>query len=181
MLNPASVSGLEYMGRPMEISQSDTEVISPGDTGFRQISVSPPLGIWTEKKKKERKQNLHVKHTACFTASLLFCFQAGRIQQQMYQFFSLMHAMLVGVRVVCGQKGWAGAVVTVWAGAGGSTQSFGQLSCTILNSSETTQKQPVRSLPRLIHSRLIQGKRILTLCITSPDRQSSFMYRHESF
>jgi len=181
VLNPASVSGLEYMGRPMEISQSDTEVISPGDTGFRQISVSPPLGIWTEKKKKERKQHLHVKHTACFTASLLFFFQAGRIWQQMYQFFSLTHASLVGMRVVCGQKGWAGAMGIVWADAGGSIQSLGQLSCTTLNLLETTQKHPGRTLPRLIHSRLIQGKRILTLHIASPDRPSSFMNRHESF
>lgn len=55
VLNPASVSRLEYIGRPMEISQSDTEVISPGDTGFRQISVSPPLGIWTVKKRKKGK------------------------------------------------------------------------------------------------------------------------------
>ena len=54
MLNPASVSRVEYIGRPMEISQSDTEVISPGDTGFRQISVSPPLGIWTVKKIQEK-------------------------------------------------------------------------------------------------------------------------------
>lgn len=54
VLNPASVSGLEYIGRPMEISQSDTEVISPGETGFRQISVSPPLGIWAEEKEKEK-------------------------------------------------------------------------------------------------------------------------------
>lgn len=56
MLNPASVSRLEYIGRPMEISQSDTEVMSPGDRGLRQISVSPPLGIW--RVKKERKENL---------------------------------------------------------------------------------------------------------------------------
>lgn len=55
VLNPASVSRLEYIGRPMEISQSDTEVMSPGDTGLRQISVSPPLGIWGVK--KERTEN----------------------------------------------------------------------------------------------------------------------------
>lgn len=55
MLNPASVSRLEYIGRPMEISQSETEVMSPGDTGLRQISVSPPLGIWGGK--KERTEN----------------------------------------------------------------------------------------------------------------------------
>lgn len=38
-----------YMGRPMEISQSDTDETHPGERGFLQISVSPPLGIWVNK------------------------------------------------------------------------------------------------------------------------------------
>lgn len=45
VLKPASVRALAYMGRPMETSQSDTDETHPGDRGFLQISVSPPLGI----------------------------------------------------------------------------------------------------------------------------------------
>lgn len=37
------------MGRPMETSQSDTDETHPGERGFLQISVSPPLGIWINK------------------------------------------------------------------------------------------------------------------------------------
>lgn len=48
-LNPASVRALVYMGRPMEISHSDTDDTQLGDRGFLQISVSPPLGIWRKK------------------------------------------------------------------------------------------------------------------------------------
>lgn len=49
VLNPAAVRVLVYMGRPMEISQSDTDETHPGEKGFLQISVSPPLGIWVNK------------------------------------------------------------------------------------------------------------------------------------
>lgn len=49
VLNPASVRALVYMGRPMETSQSDTDETHPGERGFLQISVSPPLGIWIKK------------------------------------------------------------------------------------------------------------------------------------
>lgn len=48
-LKPASVRVVVYMGRPMEISQSDTDETHPGERGFLQISVSPPLGIWVKK------------------------------------------------------------------------------------------------------------------------------------
>lgn len=48
-LKPASERALVYMGRPMETSQSDTDATHPGDRGFLQISVSPPLGICGEK------------------------------------------------------------------------------------------------------------------------------------
>lgn len=51
VLNPASVRVLVYMGRPMEISQSDTDETHPGEKGFLQISVSPPLGIWVNKER----------------------------------------------------------------------------------------------------------------------------------
>jgi hypothetical protein len=37
------------MGRPMEMSQSFMDATHPGDRGFLQISVSPPLGIWIKK------------------------------------------------------------------------------------------------------------------------------------
>jgi hypothetical protein len=49
VLNPASERVLVYMGRPMEMSQSFMDATHPGDRGFLQISVSPPLGIWIKK------------------------------------------------------------------------------------------------------------------------------------
>lgn len=45
-VNPASNRGRAYIGRPIDISQSETDEICPGDTGFLQISVRPPLGIY---------------------------------------------------------------------------------------------------------------------------------------
>lgn len=42
---PAAASILVYMGRPMEVSQSETVLMLPETTGFRHISVKPPEGI----------------------------------------------------------------------------------------------------------------------------------------
>lgn len=101
MLNPASASRLEYIGRPMEISQSDTEVISPGDTGFRQISVSPPLGIWTvmEKKKREKKRTLNVKHNCLFYSKSSFVFSSKLVEFHS-SCFNFSHVTFISMRVV---------------------------------------------------------------------------------
>lgn len=43
---PAVARVVEYMGRPMEMSQSETVLMFPKVGGFRHISVKPPEGIW---------------------------------------------------------------------------------------------------------------------------------------
>lgn len=53
-LIPAALRETEYIGRPTETSQSVMEEIFPGDTGFRQISVRPPLGICSKRRKKKQ-------------------------------------------------------------------------------------------------------------------------------
>lgn len=98
VLNPASVSRLEYIGRPMEISQSDTEVISPGDTGFRQISVSPPLGIWAVKK-KTKKTTLKVKHSCLFYSKSSFVFSSKLVEFH-NRCFNFSHVTFVSMRAV---------------------------------------------------------------------------------
>lgn len=97
VLNPASVSRPKYIGRPMEISQSDTEVISPGDTGFRQISVSPPLGIWTVTKQKNR--TLNVKHKFLFYSKSSFVFPSKLVEFHS-SCFNFSHVTFVSMRAV---------------------------------------------------------------------------------
>lgn len=57
-LTPAAMRELEYIGSPIETSQSVMDVICPGDTGFRQISVRPPLGICRKEKKTTSSNQL---------------------------------------------------------------------------------------------------------------------------
>lgn len=87
----------------MEISQSDTEVMSPGDTGLRQISVSPPLGIWGGK--KERTENSNVKHICLFYKSFvcLFVFSSKLVEFH-GRCSNFSHVTFVSMRVVWAER-----------------------------------------------------------------------------
>lgn len=52
---PAANRGAEYMGIPIDTSQSDTELTWTGDTGFRHMSVKPPEGICGDKENTKTK------------------------------------------------------------------------------------------------------------------------------
>lgn len=136
MLNPASVSGLEYIGRPMEISQSDTEVISPGETGFRQISVSPPLGIWAEEKKKEKALTLNI---LLVLLHVIFCSSSKPVEfnSRCYSFSLSQDACWYesGLRAerLRSPRRRRNSNNFGNVDAVGSIQLLGQLSCTILN------------------------------------------------
>lgn len=136
VLNPASVSGLEYIGRPMEISQSDTEVISPGETGFRQISVSPPLGIWAEEKEKEKALTLNtllgLLQVICSSKLVEFnsrCCSFSLLRDACWYESGLWAERLRSPRRSRNSNNFG----NVHVDAVGSIQLLGQLSCTILN------------------------------------------------
>lgn len=64
---PAAARDEAYMGRPMEVSQSETLLMLPEGWGLLHISVKPPDGIWATDKHDLKRANGRIFLKSRFT------------------------------------------------------------------------------------------------------------------